>query len=311
MAVTIGIDVHKETLVLAVHQGAQWTSRNTPAGRDQLVNRLCGLAPARLVLEPSGGYERTLLAALQAAMLPVSRVPPRQVRQFARAARITAKADRLDARVLAAFGVTMRPSLTPVPSPAAAQLADLTGRRRQLIADAAADQRRRETAGPQAQASIARHLAFLDAEIAALTAQITALVDADPILRHRRTLLCSMPGIGQTTAHLLLAELSELGRLDAKALASLVGVAPVTQQSGASRGTAHIDGGRRHVRSGLWLPPLTAMRFNPVIAAVRDRLTARHKPSKVVTIACLRKLLTILNAMLAKDEPWTPRLRIA
>jgi len=153
-----------------------------------------------------------------------------------------------------------------------------------------------------------KHLAFLATEIADLTTQITALVDADPDLRRKRAILCSVPGVKRTTAHLLLAELAELGTLDPKALASLVGVAPFTQQSGAAGGTAHIDGGRRHVRTGLWMPTISAMRFNPVIRAFRDRLQADHKVHKVITIACMRKLLTILNAMLAKDEMWTPRL---
>lgn len=306
----IGIDIHKATLVVASDQGAPWTVPNTPAGIGRLVDRVRGLQPTVIVLEPSGGYERPLLAALHAAQLPVARVPPRAVRHFAKASRISAKADGLDARVLAASGTVMTPPLTPVPSPVAIQLAELTGRRRQLT-ETAADQRRRDTAGPQARASIDRQLAFLADEVTALTAQIAALVDADPVLRHRRTLLCSMPGIGPTTAHLLLAELSELGTLAPKALAALVGVAPITHQSGASAGTARIDGGRRHVRTGLWMPTLTAMRFNPVIRAVRDRLTAAHKPHKLVTIACMRKVLIILNAMLAKDEPWCPPQLVA
>lgn len=246
MAVTIGIDVHKDLLMLAVHQGSQWTTANTPTGRAQLVDRLRGLAPARIVLEPSGGYERP---------------------------------------VLAAYGAIMTPPLTMAPSPAATRLADRTGRRRQLTETAAAEQRRRDTAGPESHASIQRHLAFLEAEITDLTAQISVLVDADPTLQRRRRLLCSVPGIGLTTAQLLLAE---LGTLTPKALASLVGVAPLTQQSGAAAGTARIDGGRRQVRTGLWMPTLTAMRFNPVIRAVRDRLAAAHQPHKVVTIACMR-----------------------
>lgn len=307
MTVTIGIDVHKDRLVLAVHQGRQWHTPRTPTHLAALVQELRRMQPARIVLEPSGGYEQNVLTALHAAQVPVARVNPRTVRHFAKAARIAAKADRLDARVLAAFGVTMQPPLTPAPSPATTRLTVLTTRRRQLTDTAAAKQRRQETADPEALASITRHLAFLQAEVAALTTQITTLVDANPELRRRRTILCSVPGIGATTAHLLLAELSELGMRDRKAVAALVGVAPITQQSGTAAGSAHIAGGRHHVRTGLWMPTLTAMRFNPVIRAFRDRLRAQHKPSKVVTIACLRKLLTILNAMLANDQEWRPR----
>ena len=308
MSLTIGLDVHKDTLVLAINGGAQWTTTRSSADLTALVKKLGRLQPSLIVLESSGGYETPVLAALHAANLPVSRVNPRPVRHFAKASRIQAKADRLDARVLASYGATMQPPLTPAPTPAATRLASLIRRRRQLTETAAAEKRRRETADSEARASIARHVAFLEGEIADLTVQIAALVDTDPVLQRCRELLCSVPGVGRVTAQLLLAELNELGPLDAKALASLVGVAPFTQQSGASTGTAQIDGGRRHVRTGLWMPTISAMRFNPVIRAFRDRLHADHKVHKVVTIACMRKLLTILNAMLAKDELWTPRL---
>lgn len=306
MVRAVGIDIHKASLVVAVHGGPQWTVLQAPASRAHLVERLASLRPRVIVLEPSGGYELPLLAALQAAHLPVSRVNPRQVRHFAKASRIAAKADRLDARVLAAFGTMMQPPLTVAPSPARARLAVLTGRRRHLREAAAAERRRAHTADPEARASIARHLAFLEAEIAGLEATIAAVVKDDPQLMRARAILHSVPGIGLVTAHLLLAELPELGTVNPKALAALVGVAPFTHQSGASPGTAHIDGGRRHVRTGLWMPTLCAMTRNPVIRAFHDRLEAQHKPSKVITIACLHKLLTILNAMLAKDERWTP-----
>lgn len=297
----IGSDIHQPSLVVAVHGGPQWTVTQAPAPLAHLVARLGSLRPSVIVLEPSGGYEH-------AAQLPVARVNPREVRQFAKASRIQAKADRLDARVLAAFGTTMQPPLTPAPTPAVTRLAALTTRRRQLTETAAAAKRRRETADPETLASIARHLAFLETEIGDLTTQITALVDTDPALRRKRTTLCSVPGVQRTTAQLLLAELADQGTLAPKALAALVGVAPFTQQSGAARGTAHIDGGRRQVRTGLWMPTISAMRFNPVIRAFRDRLKVDHKVHKVITIAGMRKLLTILNAMLANDDEWSPRV---
>ena len=307
MTLTVGIDVHKETLVLAINGGRHWSTRRTPAQLARLATELTQLAPTLIVLEASGGYEQPVLAALQAAALPVARVNPRPVRHFAKASRIAAKADRLDARVLAAYGATMAPPLTPVPSAGQVAVAALTTRRRQLTEIAAAEKRRRETAGPDGQASIARHLTFLAEEIATLTTRIAALGDADPALRQRATLLASVPGIGRATAHLLVADLPELGTGDAKALAALVGVAPFTQQSGAAAGSAQIAGGRRHVRTGLWMPTLSAMRRNPVIRAFRERLEAAHKPHKLRTIACMHKLLTILHAMLQKDEMWSPR----
>lgn len=311
MSCTIGIDVHKATLVLAINGGRSWTTPRTPAALDQLVPELTRLTPDLIVLEASGGYERLVLATLQAAGLPVARVSPRPVRHFAKAARIEAKSDRLDARVLARYGATMAPPRTPVPTPAQTAVAALTTRRRQLTGIAAAEQRRRETADPAGQAAITRHLAFLATELAALTAEISAQVATDPDLRHRAALLETVPGIGQVTAHLLVAELPELGTIDAKALAALVGVAPLTQQSGAAAGTAQIGGGRGHVHTGLWMPTLCAMTRNPVIRAFRDRLEADHKPHKLRTIACMRKLLVLLNAMLANDEPWSPRLQSA
>ncbi len=268
----IGIDIHKASLVVAVHGGPQWTVKQGAGPLAHLVERLGSLGPTVIVLEPSGGYEQP---------------------------------------VLAAFGTTMQPPLTVAPSPARARLAVLTGRRRQLRETAAAERRRAHTADPEAQASITRHLAFLEAEITGLEQTIVAVVRDDPQLARARASLGSVPGIGLVTAHLLLAELPDLGTVDPKALASLVGVAPFTRQSGASPGTAQIEGGRRHVRTGLWMPTLCAMTRNPVIRAFRERLDAQHKPSKVVTIACLRKLLTILNAMLARDELWSPRLQPA
>lgn len=308
MSHAIGIDIHKASLVVAVHNGDRWTARNTPAGVGKLIDELHGRAPGVIVVEPSGGYERPLIAALHAAALPVSRVNPRHIRHYAQAGKIQAKTDPLDAQVLASYGAVMTPPLTPAPTPATTRLAALTTRRRQLREIGAAEKRRRATVDAEVRASIDRHVAFLDTEVATLEAEISALVESDPGLCRARTILLSVPSIGRTTAHLLLAELSELGTINAKRLASLVGVAPFDKQSGAGAGTAHIAGGRRHVRSGLWMPTISAMNKNPVIKTFGDRLKADHKPQKVVTISCMRKLLTILNAMLANDEEWSPRV---
>ncbi len=311
MATTIGIDVHQHTLVLAVQGGRQWDRPNTEAGRALLVEELRCLRPDLIVLEPSGGYERPVLAALQAADLPVARVQPRRVRHFICSHGIEAKADRLDARMLALFGATMAPRLTVAPTPAQARVAALTTRRRQVQQMRTDELRRRETAPTEAHASIARTLAMLDGELADLDQQIAAIVASEPSWRRTRAILTSVPGIGEQTASLLLATLPELGQLDGKAIAALIGVAPFTQQSGASDGAARISGGRSVVRAGLWMPTLTAKRHNPTIAAFAARLTARGKPAKLVTTACLRKLLTILNAMVRRDERWNPELHHA
>jgi len=307
MSLAVGIDVHKATLMVAVADGPTWEVANTPRARTALVTRLQALAPDTIVLEPTGGYERPLLAALRAADLPAARINARQIRAFARARRLSAKTDRLDARVLATYGATFQPAPTPVLDPGTAALAALSARRRQLTDTVAAEQRRRETAAPIAQPSIDRHLAFLADELAALTAHRDALIAADPGLTRKRTILTSVPGIGDTTAALLLAELPELGQRERGAIAALAGIAPYDQESGATRHGAHIDGGRERVRTGLFMPTRSAMRFNPVIAAFAARLRAAGKPDRVRVIACMRKLLTILNALLARDELWAPR----
>ncbi len=297
MSIAVGIDVHKATLMIAIAGGRTWEVANTPRARATLVTRLRTLAPQTSVLEPSGGYERPLRAALHAAELPAARVTARQIRAFARARRLSAKTDRRDAQVLATSGATFAPTPTPVLDAGTAALTDTV----------AAEQRRRETAAPFARPSIDRHLAFLAGELANLTAQRDALIAADPGLARKHTLLTSVPGIGATTAALLLAELPELGRRDRGAIAALTGVAPFDEESGATRHSAHIDGGRERVRTGLFMPTRSAMRYNPVIASFAARLKAGGKPDRVRVIACMRKLLTILNAMLAKDELWHAR----
>jgi len=307
MSIAVGIDVHKATLMIAIAGGRTWEVANTPRARATLVTRLRTLAPQTIVLEPSGGYERPLRAALHAAELPAARVTARQIRAFARARRLSAKTDRRDAQVLATSGATFAPTPTPVLDAGTAALAALSARRRQLTDTVAAEQRRRETAAPIARPSIDRHLAFLAGELANLTAQRDALIAADPGLARKHTLLTSVPGIGATTAALLLAELPELGRRDRGAIAALTGVAPFDEESGATRHSAHIDGGRERVRTGLFRPTRSAMRYNPVIASFAARLKAGGKPDRVRVIACMRKLLTILNAMLAKDELWHAR----
>jgi transposase len=307
MSIAVGIDVHKATLMVAIAGGRTWEVANTPRARATLVTHLRTLAPQTIVLEPSGGYERPLLAALQAADLPAARINARQIRAFARARRLTAKTDRLDARVLATYGATFRPDRTPALEAGTAALAALSARRRQLTDTMAAEQRRRETAMTVAVPSIDRHLEFLAGELAELTAQQDALIAADPALARKHTILTSVPGIGPTTAALLLAELPELGHRDRGAIAALAGVAPYDDESGATRQGGHIDGGRERVRTGLFMPTRSAMRHNPVIASFAARLRASGKPDRVGVIACMRKLLTILNAMLAKDEVWTPQ----
>ena len=293
----IGIDVHKITLVVAQHDGPSWTgTRTEPA----LAVRLQALQPSVVVLEPSGGYERPVLAALQQQGVPVARVQPQRVRSFIRGMGIQAKSARLDARMLAQYGSMTTPRLTTAPMPTPHRVAALSTWRRTLRADLVAKPHQL-----QEQSAV---IAEVERACAAITATIPDLVETAPDWARARAILRSCPGVGPTTVALLLAELPERSQRDAKHLASLVGVAPFTQQSGQGAGHAPIAGGRRQVRSGLWMPTLAAIRSNPVIAASAQRRHEAHKPSQVVTIACLHNLLTRLNAMVRHDECWQPRL---
>jgi transposase len=307
MATWIGIDVHKASLVVAVLDGPIWTVERTPAALTTLALRLQALQPPGIVLEPSGGYEQLVLDVLWQHALPVARVQPRQVRAFIRGVGIAAKSDRLDARLLARFGQLTAPRLTPAPTPTQQRVARLSAWRRTLRADLAAKTHQRQNQPPEIVTSIDQVVAALEAECAALTATIADLVATAPEWARPRQILASVPGIGPITVALLLAELPELGQRDPKSLASLVGVAPFSQESGTHVGTAHIAGGRRAVRTGLWMPTRSAIIHNPVIATFATRLRDERKPEKVVTIACLHKLLTILNAMVRNDECWNPR----
>lgn len=305
---SIGIDVHKAQLQIAVHQGAQWRCPTTPRHLTGLVTRLRTLQPEVVVLEPSGGYERPVLEALWAAGVPVALVPPRQVRTFIQGLGIRAKADGLDARMLALFGAMTAPRLVPAPSPLQRQVQDLVRYRRSVVRDRVRLQvQHQQAATPSIAARLAGRIAALEAEATAVGEEIAALVETTPVWQRPLQLLRSCPGIGASTSVLLLAELPELGHLDSKAIAALVGVAPFTRQSGTGPVTAQIDGGRAGVRHALWMPTMTAMRHNPIIRAMATRLRTRGKPHKTIVIACMRKLLDILNVMLTRDEPWSPR----
>jgi len=307
MGIAIGIDIHKASLTVVIEDGPSWTVVRTEAALATLALRLQALRPDVIVLEPSGGYEQLVVEVLQRHALPVARVHPRQVRAFIRGLGVGAKSDGLDARMLAVYGRMVRPRLTAVPTPTQQRVATLSGWRRTLRADITAKTHQRQNQPAEVVASIDAVIAALEAECAAITATIADLVATAPEWARTRAILDSCPGIGPITIALLLAELPELGQRPAKQLASLVGVAPMTQQSGLGAGRAHISGGRRPVRTGLWMPTITAITRNPVIRAFALRLRAERKPEKVVTIACLHKLLTILNAMVMHDECWQPR----
>lgn len=307
-----GIDVSKDKLDLNVDgQDRVETFANDPAGLVRLAECLRTLAPTLVVLEATGGYERAALNALLEAGLPVARVEPGRVRHFARAAGLLAKADPIDARLLARYARLLRPAVAQRRSANQEELAALLTCRRQLIDARTAHANQLETvASPFVRRTLADLLKKLQKQIDKLDAQVAKLIDADDDLSGRRDLLESVPGVGPTTAATLAAQLPELGHLDRRASCALAGVAPYDDDSGRHRGRRSIAGGRAEVRSVLYMAALTARRCNPVIRAFADRLAAAGKPPKVVIVACMRKLLTILNAMLRDGRPWDPKLTL-
>jgi len=308
---SIGMDVSKATVVIAVHpSGERWTSELTPAGIEAVVTRVGALAPSVLVVEATGGYERALVAHCAAAGLPVAVVNPRQVRAFAQALGRTAKTDAIDAEVLAAFGARVQPPPRPIADAATQALAALVTRRRQLVEMIGMERRRLEHAPPTGKITreLRHHIRWLERRVEDVDDELGTAIEASPLWRVHEDLLRSVPGIGPTTARTLLAELPELGQLERRAIAALVGVAPVNCDSGQHRGQRHIWGGRASVRTALYMATVTATRHNPVLAVFYRRLRAGGKPAKVALVATMRKLLTILNAMLKHQTRWTAQV---
>ena len=303
----VGIDVAAAHLDVAVAPGGPaWRVANDPAGHTELVGRLGELAPALVVLEASGGYEAPVAAELQAAGLPVAVVNPRQVRDFGRALGQLAKTDALDAALLARFAQAVRPAARPLPDDAAQELKALVGRRRDLVAMQAAEQQRLRQARAGVRAGIEAHLAWLREQLAELDRQVAAAVAASALWQAQAALLRTAQGVGPGVAATLLAELPELGRLTRQRIAALVGVAPPNRDSGTRRGRRGTWGGRAAVRAALYMATLAAVRFNPAVRAFHARPRAAGKPPKVALTACLRELLTVLNAMVRDGAPWTP-----
>jgi len=301
----IGIDVAKAQLDLAVRpSGAQWVTTNDEAGIGEVLARVQPLQPTLIVLEATGGREIPVAAALAAAGLPVAVVNPRQVRDFARAIGQLAKTDALDAAVLARFAELVRPTPRPLPDAQTQELAALLARRRQLVSMLSAERQRLDTAVPALRPHLQRHIAWLEQELSQWEGTLRERVQGSPLWREREDLLRSVPGIGPTTAFTLLAELPELGQLNRKAIAALVGVAPFNCESGSLRGRRIVWGGRARVRSALYMAALVASRHHPVIRAFYERLCDAGKPKKLALTACMHKLLTVLNALVQHHTPW-------
>ena len=309
MAGYVGIDVAKASLAIATApDGEHWTEDYDAAGLAALVTRLDGLQPQLVVLEATGGDERPLVAALTAAGLPVAVVNPRQVRDFAKALGRLAKTDALDAQVLARFAAAVQPDARPPVAAATQALAALLARRRQVLAMITMEQNRLPTTTPALRPRVLAHITFLREELATLDAALAEAIQADPAWRERHALLRSVPGVGPVLATTVLAELPELGTLTRRESALLAGVAPLNADSGTLRGKRRVWGGRASVRAALYMSALVAARHNPILRTFYARLCAAGKPKKVALTACMRKLLTILNAMLQHHTPWQPHL---
>ena len=301
----VGIDVSKATLDYAMlPDGLIKQVANDASGIAALVVALRPLAPTLIVMEATGGLERLVQAELSAADLPVAVINPRRARDFAKAMGYLAKTDTVDAQMLAEFGARLRPPVRPLPSTEVQALAALVTRRRQLVSQHTAELNRLHTALPVVRAQIEEHLTWLQEAMATLEAEIATRIAAQAEWQHAADLLESVPGIGPKTAAILIAEVPELGKLNSKQIAALVGLAPLARDSGKRQGKRHIQGGRSAVRAVLYMAALTATRFNPVIKAFYERLLAAGKLKKVALTACMRKLLVILNAMIKHDTQW-------
>jgi len=320
MARYVGIDIAKSQLDVAVREverssgdkepdstlGDSFQVENTAEGRDWLTQKLEGVAPTRIVLEASGGLERPVVAALGAADLPVVVINPIQTSKFAKSIGRLEKTDPLDADVLALFGERVRPELRPLPSEAQHELEALVKRRRQLVEMRDAEKNRLERAEKAVEPSLTEHIRYLSEQIEETESELKDLIEESPVWQVQEDLLCSVPGIGETTARVLLARLPELGEANREEIAKLVGVAPIAQESGTWKGERHIEGGRADVRRALYMATLSCIQHNDRIQSFYQRLVDKGKEAKVALIAAARKLLVILNTMLKDQSRWQP-----
>ena len=310
LELNVGVDVSKEKLDVSIRPtGERFNVPNDPAGHEELVKRLVGRPICRIVLEATGGYEAAAAVALSRASLPVCIVNPRQVRDFKKSTGQLAKTDAIDADVLAHFAEAIRPEARAVADDVVIALSGLVSRRRQLVEMRAAESNRLEK-GPAAVIAkrIRSHIEWLDKEVERVEDELDRTIKGSPLFSKKSETLKAVEGIGRGTSACLLAELPELGRLNRRQIAALVGLAPYARDSGMLQGgRRHIWGGRGHVRALLYMASITAVRYNPVIRPFYERLLATGKPKKLALIACARKLLTILNAMMRDGNQWTPQ----
>jgi transposase len=307
-SVFVGIDVSKKNLDVAVRpSGKELRTGNDAEGHRQIVELLRG-QPVLVVLEPTGGYERALVAAVVEAKIPVAVVNARQIRDFAKSRGKLAKTDKIDAKILACFAEANRPEPREIPDEETRGLEALVTRRRQLVDMRATEMTRRELAPKIVRPSIEKLIKILSEEIDETDRELGTHIKKNSAWRAKDALLQSPKGVGPVLSRTLMALVPELGTLGRKQIASLVGVAPFNNDSGSKRGRRSCWGGRAEVRSVLYMATVVAATHNPVIAATYKRLLSRGKLVKVALVACMRKLLTMLNAMVRDGRPWSPPL---
>ena len=301
----IGIDVSKDWLdIVVIPSGETWRTENKEEAIRELIQKLEQLKPERIVLEATGGYEQILAVQIYLRGLPLCRVNPKRTRYFARSLGLLAKTDILDGKVLALFGERVQPALTRLPSEKEQVLSALISRREQISNFLVSERNRLHTAPKTLHASLNEHITWLKNQLKQLEREIDDFVNDDPDFKEKSELLVEVQGVGKKTAAKLIADVPELGDCDRKQIAALVGVAPYNRDSGRKSGQRFISGGRPDVRSILYMATLTATRCNPVIREMYQRLLKVGKKKKVAIVACMRKLLTILNAIIRDRSHW-------
>jgi transposase len=304
--VYIGIDISQDNLDIADYPTAQiWKHKNSHGGIAKTVAKLKGLNPKLIVMEATGGLETPLRQALDQAGLPVAVINPRRIRDFARSMGILAKTDKLDAKIMAYFAAKIEPTPHPPPDEASQKLENLLARRNQTSDMLTAEKNRlKQSPNKDIQVHIQDHIKWLESELKGLDKELKDNIGQNPLFMEKIKLYRSMPGVGDVLSYTLLANLSELGSLNQREIASLVGIAPLNRDSGKLRGRRTIWGGRSMIRKALYMPAVVAIRCNPVIRDFYQRLLAKGKLKKVALVACMHKMLTILNSMAKNKSPW-------
>ncbi len=305
LEIIVGVDISKNRLDVCIQEDGDYcTFGNDLSEISKLVERLNDIQPVMIVVEATGGYEKGIIAALCEANLPVAMVTPSRVRFFARSAGILAKTDKIDANVLVRYGRAIHPPFVHMRTELQERLSDLMTRRSQVSLMLIDEKNHLINASPTIQTLIKDSIEYLEQQISVLESKIADLIDNCPELKRNEEIICSIPGVGKITAAILLADLPELGSLNNKKIAALVGVAPFNKDSGFYRGKRRIRGGRQSVRKVLFMAALTSIRWNPMIKVFYERLLGYGKPKKVAIVACMRKLLIYANAMVHSQKTW-------